>query len=150
MQFSRELSVGNRILDSEHKNLRGIIDGITSLIMASDVAALSGAFELLGTNLRVYFAVEENIARAVGFDFTQHRLAHQYLLDEFRRIKNGLMAQNGSWSKLEKAGYINSLRRCLIRHITEDGKPLKIVLSDYLYDFKPASLGGCPDLHGIG
>ena len=149
MLFSRELSVGNRIIDAEHKNLHGIIDGIAGLIEARDIVTLHEAFELLENRLHAYFSVEENIAQAVNFDFTQHKLAHQHLLNEFQRIKHGLMAKSGLWTKLEKAGHINSLRKCLTRHITEDGKPLKIVLSNYLYDFKPDS-GGNAILHGIG
>lgn len=121
-------SVGNRILDSERMNLYDIIDGIDSLIVARDVAALSEAFELLEDRLRVYFVVEENIAQMASFDFTQRRLAHQRLLNEFQRIKNGLMAKNGIWTKFEKEGYVNSLKKCLIRHIAEDGKPLEAVL----------------------
>ena len=149
MLFLKEFSVGNRIIDSEHKNLHGIIDGIAGLIEARDIATLHEAFELLENRLHTYFAVEENVAQAVDFDFTQHKLAHQHLLNEFRRIKHGLMAKNGLWTKFEKAGHINSLRKCLVRHITEDGKPLKIVLGNYLYDFKPDS-GGNAVLHGIG
>ncbi len=150
MQLSKELSVGNKILDSEHKNLLGIIEGIASLIVARDVATLSEAFELLENRLRVYFVVEGNIAQAVNFDFTQHRLAHQHLLNEVQRIKDGLMTRNGMQSKLEKEGYINSLRNCLIRHIKMDAEPFKLVLDTYLYDFKPDCAGGDTVLHGIG
>ena len=149
MLFSKELSVGNRIIDSEHKKLHGIIDGIADLIMARDIATLHEAFELLENRLHAYFAVEENIAQAVNFDFAQHRLAHQHLLNEFRRIKHGLMAKNGIWTKFEKAGHINSMRKCLVRHITEDGKQFKIVLGNYLYDFQPACAGGNAVLHGV-
>jgi len=148
MIFSKELSVGNRIIDSEHKNLHGIINGIAGLIEARDIATLHEAFELLENRLHAYFAVEETVAQAVNFDFTQHKLSHQRLLSEFRRIKHGLMSKNGLWTKLEKAGHITSLRKCLARHIAEDGKPLKIVLSEYLYDFKPDS-GGGSGLQGI-
>lgn len=150
MQLPKELSVENRILDSEHKNLHGIIDGITGLIAAGDVAALSEAFKLLENRLYTYFVVEENIAQAVSFDFTHHKLAHQHLLNEFQRIKDGLVAKNGMWSKLEREGYINSMRKCLIRHIKVDAAPFRIVLSTHLYDLKPDCAGGDSASHGIG
>lgn len=137
MLLSKELSVGNRLLDSEHKNLHDIINVITSLIMTRDVAALPQAFELLENCLCAYFVVEENIAQAVEFDFTQHRLAHQGLLNKFQRIKDKLMAKNGMWPKLDKGYCAYYLRDFLIQHIKVDSKPLKTVLNTCLYDFKP-------------
>lgn len=136
MPFSKELSVGNRILDSEHKKLHNVINGITHSITAKDIAAISEAFDLLENCLGACFAVEENIAQAVGFDFTEHSATHQDLSNEFQRIKNWLMEKNGLWSKFEEKGCIDSLKNCLIRHIKEDGKPLKIVLETHFYDFK--------------
>lgn len=150
MTFSKELSVGNRILDTEHKKLHGIINGIADSIAARDNTALLDAFELLESGLRAYFVVEESIAQAVDFDFTQHRLAHQGLLNKFQRIKVELMAKNGMCSKFDDECYIDSLRNCLIRHIKVDDKPLKIVLETHFYDFKPDSMVGTPVLQGCG
>lgn len=137
MLFSHEPSIGNGIIDSEHKNLHDIINGIARIITAGEVAALAEAFEQLENGLCAYFIVEENIAQTLNFDFTQHKLAHQNLLKTFRRIKDELMAKNNRWSKFEKNDSIVYLRDCLIRHIKEDGKPLKAVLNTQLYGFKP-------------
>lgn len=131
------LSVGNRILDSEHQKLEGIINDIGQLILVNHVDALLEAFKLQNDILRTYFVVEENIALAVNFDFAKHRLAHQNLLNKFQLIKDKLMSQNCKWSMLERKDCIDSLNGCLIQHIKEDSKPLKIVLDTYLYDFKP-------------
>jgi len=135
--WTKQLSTGNRILDSEHKKLHGIINQIVCSVVARNVAALSEAFELLENCLCVYFAAEENIAQAINFDFTQHRLAHQHLLDEFQCMKDELTAKNGMWTDEEGEDYAHSLMNYLIQHIKEDGKPLKIVLDTCLYDFKP-------------
>ncbi|MDO8292518.1 MAG: hemerythrin family protein [Gallionella sp.] len=135
--WTKQLSIGNRILDSEHKKLHGIINQIDCSVVARNVAALSEAFELLESCLYDYFAVEENIAQAIGFDFTQHKLAHQHLLNEFQRIKGKLTAKNGMWPDEEGENYAHSLMNCLIQHITQDGKPLRIVLDTCLYDFNP-------------
>ena len=140
MAFSKELSVGNRILDSEHKKLFNIINEITHLIIAKDINTLIDAFELLENGLRAYFVAEENIARTIGFDFTQHRMAHQDLLNEFRLIKNELTARYGIWSRHNEKGYIASLRDCLIQHIQEDARPLRIILDTHLYDLKPGCM----------
>lgn len=138
MEFSHELSIGNRTIDSEHKKLQDIVNEIVGIIKAGEVAALSNAFELLEKCLQAYFAIEEYIAEALNFDFAQHRLAHQRLLKEFQQIRDVLMTKVGVWSKSEEKGHIGSLRACLTRHIKEDGKPFKAVLNAQFYDFKPS------------
>lgn len=141
MACTKQWSVGNRIIDSTHKEILGMINGIARLIVVRDVAALSEAFELLGNCLCAYFLVEEHIAQAVHFDFTQHKLAHQYLLNEFKRTRNELMSRNGVWSKSEEKGYIDPLKNYMIRHIKEDGRLLKMVLDTHFYDFNPNGVG---------
>lgn len=84
--------------------------------------------------MRQFFAVEENIAQAVNFDFNEHKLAHQYLLNEFQQIKDKLISNNGTWPNY---GNAHCLMDCLIRHINEDSRPLKIVLDTCSYDFNP-------------
>jgi len=128
--------------------LHGTINEIARSIAAKDNTALLEAFELLENALRAYFVIEENIAQAVDFDFTQHRLAHQGLLNKFQRIRDELMARNGMQSEFDDECYIDSLRNCLIRHIKVDDKQLKIVLETHFYDFKPDYMSGAPVLHG--
>lgn len=74
------MSVGNRIVDSGHKKMFDIIQRLQLSIMAKDCAAIAADFQLLKDIADACFSVEEEIARAVGFDFTQHDLAHQNLL----------------------------------------------------------------------
>lgn len=135
--WSRQLSIGNRILDSEHKNLYGIINKMACSIAARDVAALSEAFELLENCLCTYFVVEERIAQAINFDFAQHRLAHRQLLEEFQRMKGELTAEKGLRPGGDEANYAHLLTNCLMHHIKEDSRPLKMVLDTHFYDFNP-------------
>jgi len=137
MEFSKELSIGNRVLDSEHRKLNRIINDIIRLMAARDVAAVFAAFELLENSLYVYFTIEEEIALAINFDFAQHKLAHQKLLGEFKRIKDELRISNGMRHRFEENGYIDSLKTCLLKHIKEDARSLKILLETNFYDFKP-------------
>lgn len=44
MSFSHELSVGNRLIDFEHKKLHDLIDEIACNIKAEEVAVLVEAF----------------------------------------------------------------------------------------------------------
>ena len=58
------MSVGNAILDSEHRNLITKVNNIMSLIETGDYAALPGAFELLETWLMTHFENERTFAQA--------------------------------------------------------------------------------------
>ena len=140
MQLSKHinlLSVGNRIIDSEHQILDGLIFDIGQLIMVNHNVALSIVIRMLHENLHHYFAVEESIAQAVGFNFTNHRLIHQTLSDNCRAITDKFTNQIGEHSNIERLDFINSLNDLLTQHIRVDSKPFKKVLDTYLYDLKP-------------
>lgn len=135
--WTKQLSVGNRILDSNHKNLLGIIQEISRSIAAGDVAASARGLEQLENCLYAYFAVEEYIAKAINFDFTQHKRAHQSLLNELRCIKGELTAEKGLRSDGDEANYARILMDYLMHHIKEESRPLKIVLDTHYYDLNP-------------
>lgn len=130
-------SVGNRAIDLEHKKIHDLINRITRLFDSKDSAALVEAFEQLESDLATYFVIEENIAGAINLDFSKHRQAHQRLLGEVRLARNECLTKNGNWSTEEQKNCADFLWNCLIRHVTEDGKPLKILLDTQYYDFKP-------------
>ena len=136
--WTDQLSVGNRIIDSTHKKIFDMVDRIECLIKASDGHAISEAFKLIEDYLHEYFSVEEYIAQAIKFPFTQHKLAHQGLLNEVQRIGNELATDNGIWPDTAAKHYSKLLRGCFIWHIKEESKPIKIILDTQFYDFKPS------------
>ena len=131
------ISVGNRIIDSEYQKMFDIIHRIQPSIRAKDCAAIAADFKLLEDVARACFSVEEEIARAVGFDFTQHNLAHQNLLKEYQQLGAELATRNGSWSDGEGKAYANFVNIYLMRHLEHESRPLMFVLDTYFYDFKP-------------
>jgi hemerythrin-like metal-binding protein len=131
------LSIGNKIIDSEHEKLSGVINEMSNLILVNHTVALSVQFKILNDCLRNYFLVEGNIARAVGFDFTKHRLAHQLLLYKCQCIQDKMMNQKSKWTQLERKDCIDSLNDCLIQHVKWDSAPFKKVLDTHPYDYKP-------------
>lgn len=136
MSFSKELSMGNRIIDATHKKLNSRINEISYLIAARDAAGLSEAFELLENCLLAYFAIEENIARAVNFDFVKHRLDHENLLSKCQQIKDALLAENGAGLEIKGKHYVDLLKNYLIRHIKDDeAKSFSYVLHTHFYNF---------------
>lgn len=131
-------SVGNRIIDSEHKKIFEIIHRLQQSIVAKDCTAIAADFQLLKDITIACFSVEEEIARAVGFDFTQHHLAHQNLLKKYQHLGDELAVRNGSWSSWENETYKNCIHDWLTKHLEYESGPLRIVLNTYMYDFKPA------------
>lgn len=131
-------SVGNRIIDSGHKRMFDIIHRIQHSIMAKDCAAIAADFKLLKDAARACFSTEEEIARAVGFDFFLHNLAHRNLLEKYRLLEDELAARNGSWSSIEDKTYAMAISDWLVAHLNHESRPLMCVLDTYFYDFKPA------------
>jgi len=127
------LSVGNRLIDSEHQKISCMVKDIDQLILVKHFVALSAAIKKLIDYLPEYFLVEENIAKAVKFDFTKHRLAHQELLNNYRVITDNIIIQDGKLSKLERKSYIDSLNNILIEHIVFSSCSDGLYCSKYIY-----------------
>lgn len=127
-------SVGNRMIDSEHKKIFDVIHRLQHSILVKDCAALAADFKLLEEFIAACFSVEEQIAQKIGFDFTQHDLAHRNLLKKYQQLGEELAARNGSWSGWEGETYKNSVNDWLLKHLEHESEPLRIVLNTYLYD----------------
>lgn len=136
--WSKELSVGNAILDSEHRNLIAQINSIMHMIEARDSSALSDELELLETWLVAHFNNEKLFAQSVKFDFAQHQLAHQCMLNELQDLRNELAVKNGVWTDSKAKLYCLFFHDWLIGHILGEDMQMKPVLQAHPYNFKPA------------
>lgn len=136
LEWSKQLSVGNAIIDSEHKNLIVMVNSIEPIIRARDGVALSQELEQIEHWLCTHFENEERIASAVGFDFTKNKLEHQDLLKEFHRIKDELMAMNGIWSDKVAKQYFKFLCDWIAGHVLEEDMLMKPVLQTHEYHFR--------------
>ena len=136
-EWSTQFSVGNEMIDSEHYNLLGMINNVESAIRAGDISTLPQSLKLLEDCVAVHFADEEKIAQAIGFDFTQNKLEHQYVQNELRHMVEDLVARNGAWSESVAAHYSFFLSEWMVEHILQEDMLMKSVLQTYPYDFKP-------------
>lgn len=135
--WSEQLSVGNATIDSEHRNLLRVIDDVERAIRVRDNAALLRTFELLEHCVGVHFADEERIAQAIGFDFAQNKLEHEYVRKELQSMRDELMVKEGSWSESAAEHYSYFLSEWMIQHVLQEDMLMKPVLQSYPYDFKP-------------
>ena len=136
--WTNRFSVGNRVIDSAHRDILNILFRIAYLIGEKDFAALRETFMLLEESLCTYFEVEEKYAQSINVDFAHHRHTHQRLLNDIKCIRNTLEAKNGMWADGEGEAYTNSWVKNFVQHIKDDGKPMKAVLDTHYYDFQPA------------
>lgn len=135
LAWSNELSVGNAIIDSEHKNLLVMVNNIEQVFKTKDIANLSHELELLENWLCTHFENEERIARAIGFDFAKNKLEHQNLLKELHRIIGELKAMNGICSDSTAKKYFQYLCDWLTGHVIEEDMLMKPVLQTHEYHF---------------
>lgn len=132
------LSVGNALLDFEHKNLIGVVNSIEYTIDTMNRDALLRAIKQFKGFADTHFANEARFAQALNFNFEQHDSAHQHLLKELQQMIDELAAQVGTWPKYGMDYYPQRLRDWLIGHIACEDMQMKPVLQAHPYNFKPA------------
>lgn len=140
--WTKQLSTGNAVIDSDHKNLIALVNGIERAIRAKNHSVISQAFELLEGWLCVHFANEERIARVVNLDFSKCRQAQQYSLKELQYFRDELVNKKGVWCDDAIKHYSYCLRRWMTEHITKVDMPMKPMLQALDYLFWPGSREG--------
>lgn len=135
--WTNHLSIANRTIDTAHRQIFNTINNISKLIEARDDTALREALISLENSLCAYFEVEEKFARALNVDFDQHKLAHQQLLNDIHKMSNALAEKNGQWPGEDVEAFATPWTKRFIRHIKDEGKQMKVVLSSQYYDFQP-------------
>jgi len=135
--WTKRMSVGNRIIDTLHKDLLDSASEIGDRVRVKDGQAIAEGFRMFEDRLTSYFTVEENIAQRVRFPFARHRQAHQKMHDQFLSLRDEFAVLRGLWSDDFGEKHSLLMRDRLIRHFTEESAQLKVVLDTHLYDLKP-------------
>lgn len=131
-------SVGNRKIDSAHREVFDIIHRIQLSFRACRHEDIFEDFRLLEEALQACFSLEEWIAQSVGFDFTTHREMHQGMLKRHQRAREEiLVAGDGTLHSAKLDAYTGYLNDWLVRHLDHESEPLRILLDTYIYDFVP-------------
>ena len=133
--WAEHLSVGNALIDSDHKVLFCLINGVAHAIEIRDCSVLSQVFELLDSRLCSHFQNEEFIAEAVNMPFAKHKQAQQFILKELGYLKGELLGKNGLWCEAAVEHFSESLRSLLLDHILRKDMLMKPTLQEYPYDF---------------
>ena len=137
LTWSKRMSIGNGMIDSEHKMILGLVNEVDNAIRTKDVVLFGRALDVLEAATRSHFEHEEKIAQAIGFPFDEHSLEHQYILDEFKDIKQRLADDQEGWSESAAEYCYMFLSNWAIDHVMEDDMKMKPLLETYPYDYKP-------------
>ena len=121
LTWSENLSVGNAMIDSDHKNLMVVINRVEDAIRAGDRIVLSKAFELLDAYMLIHTQNEERIAEAVNYPFVQDKLAQQQLMDELKYMINKLESIYSAWPDNILEMYSRFLAGWMTDHIIKIG-----------------------------
>ncbi len=140
LAWSEELSVGNAMIDSEHKNLIVLVNNLEHAIRAGDRSALPQAFEQLEHHLCTHFINEEKIAQAIKFHFTSNQLEHISVLKSLRFIRDAVVsmpAHKGVLAEDVAEHYSHFLSNWLTNHVIKEDMLMKPMLQAHPYDFNP-------------
>lgn len=135
--WADDLSVGNALIDADHKILLGMANGVMRAIEMSDFSVLSWMFKQFESRVHTHFIQEENIALAVKIPFDDHKQAQGYFLKELDLLIDELEARNCVFCEDAAKHYSNSLSGLLLGHITGKDMLMKRVLQNYPYSFSP-------------
>ena len=135
--WKNQWSVGNAIIDAEHRNLLVMAYEIEAMIKTESLSAIAHELELFEYWLCDHFENEEEIALAIEFDFTNNGLEHQNLLEEFHRMKDELISYGNTLPANAAKRYAHFLDEWLVVHILNEDMLMKPVLQAHSYNFMP-------------
>jgi len=140
LAWSKKMSIGNEMIDAEHKKLLDLVNEVENVIKKKDSTLFMQALDMLEKSTRSHFEHEEKIAHAIDFPFEEHDMEHQYILGEFQALKDRLADNQGRWSESVAEHYYIFLSTWAIDHVMEDDMKMKPLLETYPYNFKPDGL----------
>lgn len=135
--WSRKLSIGNVVIDSEHRNLMRMVNDAIRAIETRDNLALLQELEHLGNWLCAHSANEEKIARAIDFPFARLKPAQQYSQSVLQHLRDEMETRYGMWSDSTAMHFAHFLKMWIIGHITAVDMPMKPLIQTHEYNFWP-------------
>lgn len=133
--WTKNLSVWNARLDSDHQNLINLVNQLECAIRSKDRGILSLVFSELIDAINSHFVIEKKFAQAINCPFAEHELLHYYVQKELHIMNNELGQQNERWSESVAEYYSYFLSEWFSSHLIEDVILLKPILKTYPYNF---------------
>lgn len=135
--WAEYLSVGNAMIDADHKNMILMANSMEDAIGKCDSAALLNEVESFVAYMIIHINNEKQIADAINFPLVQDASENQQLMYEVRCVLENLDTRNGIWPENLISKYLHFLNGWVIDHIIAKDMQMKHVLRKYPYDFRP-------------
>ena len=135
LEWRDQLSVGNDLIDSDHKYLIEIINQAELGLSAKHLSKLTTALDSLTRYSKTHFVREEAIAIAVGYPrAAELNVSHESLLTKLDQAREELGEE---WSDVagEKLGVF--LREWLVNHVIREDMLMKPYLKKFSPRFDP-------------
>lgn len=134
--WREELSVGNNVIDTDHKYLIEIINMVQQSLEAKDKSELKRLLDDLSSYALVHFDREEKIANAAGYaQARQLGLSHQSLIKQLDQVKAEIAGMGQGWSAEVARHFTTFLRDWLINHVVNEDCLMKPLLEKFSPDF---------------
>lgn len=131
--WREEMSVGNEIIDNDHKYLISIINAFDSAVECKVHVniLLSYVTQLLDYS-HVHFEREQKIQEEISFPYRDHhRQEHNHLIKRLTLIQKDLVAHTDTESyETDIPRFIQILRDWLLDHVLKEDMRMKEFLTD--------------------
>lgn len=136
--WREQLSVGNNVIDGDHKYLIEIINKAEQSMRVKNRSALAATLDALSTYSLVHFEREEKIAAAVGYTQVPHlNASHQELMKQLAHIRGEIDAMGNECSTEAIEHFTLFLRDWLINHVIKEDLLMKPTLQQFSPSFDP-------------
>ena len=129
IQWRQQMSVGNLILDMDHKYLISLINLVECAMRhPNEFDALEMAVNQLVNYAKEHFVREERIQLYLEYSYyLDHKLSHQKLLDRLEEIVTRILKfrESGECLKDSGADIANLLRDWLLNHVLKEDMLMK-------------------------
>lgn len=136
--WREQLSVGNGVIDADHKHLIGIINRVEHCLTSKDRGEFEGALDDLSQYASVHFDREEKIAAAAGYTKVPHLSdSHRALLQNLEQVRGEIDAMGSNWSPEAITHITGFLRDWLLDHVIKEDLLMRPILLKYSPSFDP-------------
>lgn len=127
--WKEQLSVGNDVIDSDHKHLIKIINLVEESLVTTNRSDLTLALASLSQYSKEHFAREEKIASAAGYArVSQLNKSHEALLGKLDQAKQEIGEE---WTASSAKNFTILLRDWLVNHVIKEDMLMKPALEKH-------------------
>ena len=135
LQWRDQLSVGNDLIDTDHKHLIEIINKAEERLRCGNRKELAVTLEMLSRYSKTHFEREELIARAVGYPGAEQlHVSHTKLVATLETFRQEVVE---NWTEEVIGKFATYLRDWLIQHVIKEDLPMKPWMTKHSPRFDP-------------